>query len=159
MYYNTRISYLPNELLMTTEFTPLLSLLGGVLIGAAAVLLMATHGRIAGISGVISKLLPPGIDRSAVIASTALIAGLVLATPLYRLITGVLPSQAIVASPPILVIAGLLVGFGAGIGNGCTSGHGVCGISRLSTRSIIATITFLLAGIVTVTVIRSLTGH
>lgn len=143
---------------MPTEFTPVLSLLGGALIGCAALLLMATHGRIAGISGVVSQLLPPDIDRSAVVTSVALIAGLILATPLYRLVTGSLPSQTIVTSLPVLVIAGLLVGVGAGIGNGCTSGHGVCGISRLSTRSIIATITFLLAGVVTVTVVRSVTG-
>lgn len=143
---------------MTTEFTPLLSLLGGALIGVAAVLLMATHGRIAGISGVVSKLLPPGIDRSAAATSVALIAGLVLAAPLYRLITGTLPAQTIATPLPVLVIAGLLVGFGAGIGNGCTSGHGVCGISRVSTRSIVATISFLLTGVITVTVARSIAG-
>ena len=143
---------------MQTEFTPLLSLIGGALIGAAAVLLMATHGRIAGISGVVSKLLPPGADRSAVVTSVALIAGLILATPLYRAITGTLPSQTIATSLPVLVIAGLLVGIGAGIGNGCTSGHGVCGISRLSTRSIVATITFLLTGVATVTLARSVMG-
>lgn len=143
---------------MTTEFTPLLSLLGGALIGVAAVLLMATHGRIAGISGVVSKLLPPGIDRSAAATSVTLIAGLVLAAPLYRLITGTLPAQTIATPLPVLVIAGLLVGFGAGIGNGCTSGHGVCGISRVSTRSIVATISFLLTGVITVTVARSIAG-
>ena len=143
---------------MQTEFTPLLSLIGGALIGVAAVLLMATHGRIAGISGVVSKLLPPGTDRSAVLTSVALIAGLILATPLYRIIAGTLPSQTIATSLPVLVLAGLLVGLGAGVGNGCTSGHGVCGISRLSSRSIAATITFLLCGVVTVTLIRSVSG-
>ncbi len=143
---------------MATEFTPLLSLLGGALIGVAALLLMATHGRIAGISGVVSRLLPPGIDRSSALTSVALIAGLILATPLYRLVAGTLPSQTITTSLPVLVIAGLLVGIGAGVGNGCTSGHGVCGISRLSARSIVATITFLLTGVITVTAVRSLSG-
>lgn len=139
---------------MSTEFTPLLSLAGGALIGIAAVLLMATHGRIAGISGIVSKLVPPGIDRSSIVTSVAMIAGLILSVPLYRMITGGLPAQTIVASLPVLAVAGLLVGVGAGIGNGCTSGHGVCGISRLSARSIIATITFLLTGVVTVTIAR-----
>jgi uncharacterized membrane protein YedE/YeeE len=139
---------------MSTEFTPLLSFAGGALIGVAALLLMATHGRIAGISGIVSRLLPPGIDRSSIIVSTAMIAGLILSVPLYRAVTGGLPSQTIVASIPVLAIAGLLVGLGAGVGNGCTSGHGVCGISRLSARSIVATITFLLTGVITVTLMR-----
>ena len=139
---------------MSTEFTPLASFAGGALIGVAALLLMATHGRIAGISGIVSRLLPPGIDRSSVVVSTAMIAGLILSVPLYRAITGGLPSQTIVASVPVLAIAGLLVGLGAGVGNGCTSGHGVCGISRLSARSIVATITFLLTGVITVTIMR-----
>lgn len=143
---------------MSTEFTPLLSLLGGALIGIAAILLMATHGRIAGISGVVSNLLPPGINRSAIGISVAMVSGLILATPLYRAIAGTLPTQTIAASLPVLVIAGLLVGVGAGIGNGCTSGHGVCGISRLSARSIVATISFLLTGVITVTLVRTLTG-
>lgn len=139
---------------MSTEFTPLASFAGGALIGVAALLLMATHGRIAGISGIVSKLLPPGIDRSSVVVSAAMIAGLILSVPLYRAITGGLPSQTIIASVPVLAIAGLLVGLGAGVGNGCTSGHGVCGISRLSARSIVATITFLLTGVITVTIMR-----
>lgn len=143
---------------MSTEFTPLLSLLGGALIGAAAVLLMATHGRIAGVSGIVSKLLPPGIDRSGALVSVAVIAGLILATPLYQLLTGALPTQTISTSIPVLAVAGLLVGVGAGTGNGCTSGHGVCGISRLSARSIVATITFLATGVATVTLVRSLGG-
>jgi uncharacterized membrane protein YedE/YeeE len=143
---------------MSTEFTPLMSLLGGALIGAAAVLLMATHGRIAGVSGIVSKLLPPGIDRSGALVSVAVIAGLILATPLYKLLTGALPAQTISASLPVLAVAGLLVGVGAGTGNGCTSGHGVCGISRLSARSIVATITFLTTGVATVTLVRYLSG-
>lgn len=148
---------------MASEFTPFLSLFGGMIIGLAAVLLMATNGRIAGISGIVSRMLPPwssteGEPNNNYLEPVAFVVGLLLAVPLTKIFTGDLPSQTMVASVPVLIIAGLLVGFGSGYGNGCTSGHGVCGISRFSGRSIIATITFMLTAIVTVYVIRHVIG-
>lgn len=141
---------------LTTSFTPWQSLLGGALIGLAAVLLMAANGKIAGISGIVSRLLPP---RSAVHdapQSIAFVVGLIIAAPLYALITGGWPAQQLVAGSTMLLVAGLLVGFGSVIGSGCTSGHGVCGISRLSLRSILATLTFMATGFMTVYVVRHL---
>ncbi len=142
---------------METEFTPLLSLFGGMLIGLAAVIVMACHGRIAGISGIVSRLLPPRIDSAAVPVSIAFIGGLLLAYPLLRSL-GMQAEQTVSGNLPVLVVAGLLVGFGASVGNGCTSGHGVCGISRLSGRSIIATLTFMLTAFVTVYLARHVVG-
>lgn len=148
---------------MTSEFTPLLSLIGGMIIGLAAVLLMATNGRIAGISGIVSQLLPSWSSsenqtKAGYFVPMAFVVGLLLAVPLTRIVTGNLPDQTMVASLPVLIIAGLLVGFGSGYGNGCTSGHGVCGISRVSSRSIIATITFMATAIATVYVLRHVIG-
>ena len=139
--------------MVTTSFTPIASVLGGALIGLSAVLLMAFTGRIAGVSGIASRLLPPYEDKEFT-GRLAFVAGLVAAPLLVRLVTGSLPSLSIVAGAPVLVIAGLLVGFGSVWGNGCTSGHGVCGISRLSIRSLIATATFMVTGIVTVFLMR-----
>jgi uncharacterized protein len=139
--------------MVTTSFTPIASVLGGALIGLSAVLLMAFTGRIAGVSGIASRLLPPYEDKEFT-GRLAFVAGLVAAPLLVRLVTGSLPSLSIVAGAPVLVIAGLLVGFGSVWGNGCTSGHGVCGISRLSMRSLIATATFMATAIVTVFLVR-----
>jgi len=125
---------------MQTEFTPLLSLGGGALIGLAAVVLMATNGRIAGISGIVSRLLPPSIQMSGLKQGLLFVVGMLVSIPLYKLATGAVVDSSIPASLPVLVLAGLLVGFGSVLGNGCTSGHGVCGISRVSSRSIIATV-------------------
>ena len=131
------------------------SLFGGALIGVAASALFVMDGRIAGISGIVGGLMPPRGDiawRAFFVAGLVIggicLAGL-MADPFYGL-----------AETPeaILVPAGLLVGFGASLGNGCTSGHGVCGVSRLSPRSIVATMTFMLAGGVTVFVVRHLMG-
>ena len=135
-----------------TEFTPLASSLGGALIGAAAVLLMATNGRVAGISGIAARVLPPYADRETG-ARVAFVAGLVLAPLLYRALGGVV-MQTVSANFPLLAIAGLLVGFGSAYGGGCTSGHGVCGISNLSWRSLVATLTFMSTGAITVYIIR-----
>jgi len=143
---------------MQTEFTPLLSLIGGMLIGAAAVLYMATNGRIAGISGILTQLLPPSVDRSRIAIGAAFIVGLLLAAPIIRLITGSMPDSTMVAHPILLIIAGLLVGLGTGTASGCTSGHGVCGTSRLSKRSLIATGVFMLTAFITVYVVRHLIG-
>jgi uncharacterized membrane protein YedE/YeeE len=132
-----------------TAFTPIASLVGGALIGLSAVMLMALTGRIAGVSGIAARLLPPYEDREFG-GRLAFVAGLV-AAPIVIVAAGVrLPAQIIDANAAVLVLAGLLVGFGSVWGNGCTSGHGVCGISRLSVRSLVATITFMAAGIATV---------
>ena len=138
---------------MTTEFTPLTSLAGGMLIGLAAVVLMATNGRIAGISGVLSRLLPPRVASAGWLQAAALVAGLLAAAPLYRLIVGSDVQQTIVMGNWPLAAAGLLVGFGAAFGSGCTSGHGVCGLSRRSRRSFAATLAFMAAGAVSATLL------
>jgi uncharacterized membrane protein YedE/YeeE len=136
-----------------TSFTPVASAAGGALIGLSAVLLMALKGRIAGVSGIASRLLPPYEDREFA-GRLAFVAGLIGAPALVWLANGCLPEQTIEAGMPVLVVAGLLVGFGAVWGNGCTSGHGVCGLSRLSVRSLAATVTFMATGILTVFVVR-----
>ena len=138
-----------------TAFTPIASLVGGALIGLSAVMLMALTGRIAGVSGIAARLLPPYQDREFA-GRLAFIAGLVAAPVVVLIATGKLPAQTIQATTAILVVAGLLVGFGSVWGNGCTSGHGVCGLSRLSMRSLVATITFMAAGIATVFIARHL---
>lgn len=140
---------------MATEFTPIASLIGGGLIGLSAVMLMALEGRIAGIAGILSRLLPPHRD-GAFAGRLALVAGLVMAPLLYAAVAGGLPVQRIEASGIVLVAAGLLVGFGSVWGNGCTSGHGICGLSRLSPRSLVATLVFMTTAIVTVFVTRHL---
>lgn len=139
-----------------TEFTPWLSLLGGSLIGLAAVLLMALHGRIAGMTGILSGLVPPFSHDWGWRA--AFIVGAIGAPALIVALTGhAIPFDS--ATPaPWLVIGGLIVGVGVYFGSGCTSGHGVCGIARLSPRSIVATLTFMASTAVTVFVIRHLIG-
>src|SRR5215207_69623 len=139
--------------MVTTSFTPLASAIGGALIGLSAVLLLALTGRIAGVSGIASRLLPPYEDKEFA-GRLAFVAGLVAAPLLVRLVTGSLPGQSIQAGAAVLVIAGLLVGFGSVWGNGCTSGHGVCGLSRLSMRSLVATAIFMATAIVTVFLVR-----
>jgi hypothetical protein len=139
--------------MVSTSFTPLASAIGGALIGLSAVLLMAFSGRIAGVSGIAARLFPPYVDREFA-GRLAFVAGLVAAPLLVRLVTGSWPSQTIAAGAPVLVLAGLLVGFGSVWGNGCTSGHGVCGLSRLSIRSLVATATFMATAIVTVFLVR-----
>jgi hypothetical protein len=138
-----------------TSFTPIASLLGGALIGLSAVTLMALTGRIAGVSGIAVRLFPPYADRE-FSGRFAFVAGLVASPVAVLVATGRLPAQTIEAHAAILVLAGLLVGFGSVWGNGCTSGHGVCGLSRLSVRSLVATLTFMVFGIATVFVARHL---
>ena len=133
------------------HFTPYSALLGGSLLGLAACLLLAAVGRIAGISGIVAGLFAPAqADRS---WRTAFVLGLVAGCLLVR-ITGADPLPTVPESIPQLVLAGLLVGFGTRLGNGCTSGHGVCGLARLSPRSLAATATFMAAGALTVFVMR-----
>ncbi len=135
-------------------FTPLAAAVGGVLIGIAAALLVLLQGRIAGISGIVGGLL----ERRAAGDTgwrIAFVAGLLLAPLLYRLLAE-LPASRVEAGWGTLVVAGLLVGFGTRLGSGCTSGHGVCGLSRLSPRSLAATLAFMGAGFATVFVARHL---
>lgn len=140
-----------------TGFTPWTSLAGGGLIGLSAVLLLAYEGRIAGISGIASRLLPPWRD-GAFLSRLGFVAGLVLAPLLYALATGLPVVQSVSSNGPLMAAAGLLVGFGAVLGNGCTSGHGVCGLARLSVRSLAATMTFMATAFVTVAIVRHVLG-
>ncbi|MBY0340303.1 MAG: YeeE/YedE family protein [Rhodocyclaceae bacterium] len=137
------------------SFTPLTATAGGALIGAAAALLLLMNGRIAGISGILGTAMQKGSrDRGWRIA---FIAGLMLAPWLWSLFAA-LPSALLEATPAWLVIAGLLVGFGSRLGSGCTSGHGVCGIARLSPRSLMATATFMATGFLMVYLLKHVIG-
>lgn len=136
-----------------THFTPWSALAGGILIGIAAAMLVLLNGRIAGISGIVGALLVP--RRGEIAWRLAFIAGL-LAAPLAWLLVATLPAARIDAGYATLVLAGLLVGAGTSYGSGCTSGHGVCGLSRLSPRSLAATAAFMLAGFATVFAVRHL---
>ena len=136
-----------------TAFTPWSSLGGGVLIGIAVAMFVLLNGRIAGISGVLGGLLKP--HRDDIGWRLAFVVGL-LTAPLLYLLFGKLPRPQIDAGYAALVLAGLLVGVGTRYGSGCTSGHGVCGLSRLSGRSLAATAAFMGAGFTTVFVIRHL---
>ncbi|WP_242674416.1 YeeE/YedE family protein [Marinobacter halodurans] len=137
------------------HFTPVSALVGGLIIGLAAVLLILINGRIAGISGILGGLLTPSRGESAWRA--AFLLGMI-AAPLLWLALAALPAIQIEASTPLLIVAGLLVGFGTRLGSGCTSGHGVCGLSRLSPRSLVATVLFMGAGFATVFVVRHVLG-
>jgi uncharacterized membrane protein YedE/YeeE len=137
------------------HFTPLAALAGGVLIGIAAAMFVLLNGRIAGISGVLGGLLRAA--KGDIAWRVAFVLGLVGA-PLAYLLFAALPKPQIDAGYGALILAGLLVGVGTRYGGGCTSGHGVCGLSRLSPRSLVATAAFMGAGFVTVFVIRHLFG-
>ena len=139
-----------------THFTPLTALSGGLLIGLSAAVLLLFNGRIAGISGIVGGLLQR-YKAGDFAWRMAFVLGLVLAPSLYR-VFGELPESQIDAGSATLVVAGLLVGFGSRLGSGCTSGHGVCGLSRRSPRSMVATATFMATGFITVYLIRHLFG-
>ena len=134
-----------------SAFSPWSALAGGVLIGLATAMFVLLNGRIAGISGVIGGLLKPMVGD--VLWRVAFVAGLIFAPLLYGLVS-VVPAVQIDAGYGALIVAGLLVGAGTRYGAGCTSGHGVCGLSRLSPRSLVATAVFMGAGFVTVFVMR-----
>lgn len=138
-----------------TSFTPWTALAGGILIGLSATLMMLWEGRIAGISGIAGRLLPPYLDK-AFGSRLGFVLGLVAAPLLYRLVTGNAVVQTVSTNLVLMIAAGLIVGFGSIWGNGCTSGHGVCGLARLSPRSVVATLTFITTGMVTVFVVRHL---
>jgi uncharacterized membrane protein YedE/YeeE len=138
------------------HFTPLPAIGGGLMIGAGAALLLLLKGRIAGISGIVGGLLQPARGDSAWRA--LFLIGMMTAPLLSMLYTGHLPEVTATVSDPALIAAGLLVGFGTRLGSGCTSGHGVCGLARGSKRSLVATITFISTGALTVWVVRHLLG-
>jgi uncharacterized protein len=134
------------------NFTPISAAIGGGLIGLSAALLMLLTGRIAGISGIFGDCLGFGMTEKG--WRIAFIAGLILAPPIAGLIGYAMPSPQMPASWTVIIAAGLLVGFGTRLGGGCTSGHGICGVARLSVRSITATAIFMLTAIVVVALTR-----
>ncbi len=136
-----------------SAFTPITALAGGLLIGLAAIILVLFNGRILGVSGIVGSLFGLGTHDAG--WRIAFIAGM-LSVPVVSLMTGNVPQVHIDAGWGTLILAGLLVGIGTRYGAGCTSGHGVCGLSRLSWRSVVATVLFIAAGAATVFVIRHL---
>ena len=138
------------------NFTPVSALVGGAMIGLGSVVLMLFNGRVAGIAGIVGGLF--GAQGPEIGWRLAFVAGLIVGSLLVPLAGGMIPDVAIDASLPMVVAAGLLVGFGTRLGNGCTSGHGVCGLARLSLRSLAATLTFMAAGAAAVFVLRRLIG-
>jgi uncharacterized membrane protein YedE/YeeE len=138
-----------------TDFTPIQSLTGGILIGLSAVLLMALHGRVAGMTGILSGVIPPVATDWPWRA--AFLAGAVVAPVIYLAAGGVIPFGVPVTTGA-LVLGGLLVGIGVHFGNGCPSGHGICGLARFSPRSLAAVLTFMLTAFATVFIIRHVIG-
>lgn len=138
------------------HFTPLSALVGGVLLGAASALLFLQSGRILGITGILEGLLSPTKNDTA--WRIVFLAGLLLAPPVAKLFvpTDWLTTPTMDASFATVVVAGLLVGMGTRMATGCTSGHGICGLGRLSARSLVATLSFMLSGFATVFVLRHL---
>ena len=137
------------------QFTPFQSLLGGALIGLAAAFLLLFNGRIAGVSGIVAGLIKPTPAEWK--WRLAFVLGLIAAPWMYQLVTA-LPASTVDADWKSLILAGVLVGIGTRYGSGCTSGHGVCGLARLSPRSLAATLSFMASGFVSVYVIRHLLG-
>ena len=121
-------------------------------------LYLLLNGRIAGISGILSSILPPTVNRTLFIENAAFIVGLMVAIPLIIMVSGNAPDQSITSNSFLLGAGGLLVGIGAATANGCTSGHGVCGLARISKRSIIATVTFMGTAAITVFILRHVVG-
>jgi len=138
-----------------SAFTPWSAAIGGVIIGAAVAIFVLVNGRIAGISGIVGGFFRPAPGDVA--WRLAFVAGL-MAAPMLYMLAATLPPVVIDASYPTLIVAGLLVGVGTRYGAGCTSGHGVCGISRVSPRSLVATLSFMAAGFATVYVVRHVIG-
>ncbi len=138
------------------NFTPISAIIGGILIGIAAVILLLFNGKILGVSGIVSRVIFKPVLES--IWSWAFLLGLVLGAVVYRFIFSGQLMVVIEASPPVLILAGLLVGFGTRLGSGCTSGHGICGIARFSKRSMAATGSFMLSGMIIVYLMRHVFG-
>lgn len=142
---------------METAFTPLQSLGGGLFIGLGTVLLMLGLGRILGATGIMSGLVFVE-NREDLAWRAALVLGMVLVPGLMFLVTGAWPEIEVPVSPLMIAIGGVIVGFGASLGSGCTSGHGVCGLSRLSVRSLVAVPVFMATAAITVFIIRHVIG-
>ena len=138
------------------NFTPWSALLGGMLIGLSTVLLLLANGRIAGISGIVGGLLT--FKASDAGWRVAFLVGLVAAPLLYGMVAGGMPPVTVTLSTGLLIVGGLLVGFGTRLGGGCTSGHGVAGLARLSPRSLVATGVFLATAMATIFVARHVIG-
>lgn len=138
------------------NFTPISAIVGGLLIGSAAVITLWANGRIAGISGILGGLLFP--RKTEVLWRVLFVAGLCLSSLLYIFISGEALRIEPQATPVLTVLAGLLVGFGTRMGSGCTSGHGICGIARFSKRSFLATLVFIGSGVITVLLLRQMQG-
>ena len=142
---------------METVFTPVASFAGGLGIGLSAVLLMLGLGRILGATGILSGIIfAEGRDEFSWRA--AMVLGMVLAPGVIYAVTGVMPAVNVPINPAMIVVGGVVVGFGASLGSGCTSGHGVCGLSRLSLRSLVAVPTFMVTAGITVFIIRHVLG-
>lgn len=142
---------------METAFTPWASLGGGVLIGLAATLLMLTLGRVMGATGVLTGLVAPA-SRTDFAWRAAMVLGMVSGPLAVLAVSGDLPAIEVPVSTAMLLVGGLIVGVGVTYGSGCTSGHGVCGMARLSPRSVVATLTFMLFTFITVYVVRHVLG-
>lgn len=142
---------------METVFTPWASLGGGVLIGLASVLLMAFRGRVFGATGILAGFIIPSHSGGWAWRAT-LLAGMVSGPLVVFALSGEMPAVDVPVSTTMLVIGGIIVGIGVTFGSGCTSGHGVCGMARFSRRSIVATITFMIATAITVYVVRHVIG-
>lgn len=142
---------------MTTEFTPFASTAGGILIGLAAVALMLLRGRIMGATGILAGTLLPS-SRADFTWRAAMLLGMFTGPWVYLGVAGQLPTIDVPTTTPLLIIGGFLVGIGVTLGSGCTSGHGVCGMARLSPRSVAATLVFMLATGITVYIIRHMVG-
>ena len=143
--------------MIETAFTPIASLAGGVLIGIASTLLMLTLGRVMGATGVLAGLFQPASSQDFAWRA-ALLAGMVSGPALVWLMSGEMPAVEVPISTVALIVGGLIVGVGVTYGSGCTSGHGVCGMARLSPRSIVATVTFMIFTGVTVYLVRHVFG-
>ena len=147
------LEYIP----MITEFSPFASLFGGGLIGASAVLLMLTLGRIMGATGILAGVIFPNSFPDWSLRAVMLV-GMLCGPLVLRFLTGNTLEVAVPISPLMIVIGGFIVGIGVTLGSGCTSGHGVCGVARLSQRSIVAVIAFMTSTVITVFVVRHVLG-
>lgn len=143
--------------MIATDFTPWASLAGGILIGLAATLLMLVHGRVLGATGILAGLIAP-VSRPDFAWRAAMVAGMLCGPLALLALTGAMPDVQVTVPLPLLLLSGLIVGVGVTFGGGCTSGHGVCGIARLSRRSVAATVTFMATAFATVHILRHLIG-
>ena len=141
---------------MESSFTPIAGLVGGLLIGGAAMMLLLLNGRVAGISGILGSALASKSDER--LWRVLFLLGLPVGAALGTALSGDAQGFAITTSVPLLIVGGFVVGFGTQLGSGCTSGHGVCGMARGSARSIAATMTFMLVAGITVYVMRHVVG-